>query len=130
VLRKSVGLNRRSHSRLWPAFLVMLLTTACATLSSTSVVQSQEPDSYVPPEGFVPDSTTALRVADAVLSAVYPERILAPQRPFAVKLVGDTWDVRGRLAGSGRPGYVLVGGVAMVRISKKDGRILHMSHSR
>jgi hypothetical protein len=80
--------------------------------------------SYVPQAGFVPDKDTAIRIAEAVLLPVYGKKIIADERPFSAVLQGDTWRVLGHLDER------TDGGVAEVEISKSDGRILHMAHSK
>lgn len=85
--------------------------------------------SYLPPNGFVPDSMTAVRIAEAVLAPIYPVKVLNAERPFKARLSGDTWTVEGTLPRGAR-GFVSVGGVAVVEISKTDGRILRVSHGK
>jgi len=85
--------------------------------------------SYVPPNGFVPDSLTAVRIAEAVLSPIYSAELLNSERPFQATLSGDTWTVEGSTPHV-HPGRDYIGGVAVVEISKADGRILRVSHGR
>lgn len=85
--------------------------------------------SYVPPNGFVPDSVIAVRIAEAVLAPIYPAKLLSSERAFKATLSGDTWTVEGTLAQGGRD-TVSIGGVAIVEISKTSGRILRVSHGK
>lgn len=80
--------------------------------------------SYVPAEGFVPDSVTAVRIAEAVLAPIYPRDVLAGQRPFRGTLNSGVWTVEGTLPEN------TIGGVALVEIAKNDGRILRVSHGK
>jgi hypothetical protein len=82
------------------------------------------PHSYVPPNGFVPDSITAIRVAEAVLIPVYGAEQIEREKPLSAKLQTGVWTIEGHLP----PG--MVGGVALVQIAKKDGCILRMSHGK
>lgn len=79
---------------------------------------------YRPPNGFVPDESTAVRVAEAVLRPIYGEEKIKKERPFSAKLEGDIWTVTGHLD----EGYH--GGVAEIRIAKSDGRILEVGHGK
>ncbi len=85
--------------------------------------------SYVPANGFVPDSVTAARIAAAVLAPIYPAKVLEAERPFKATLSGDTWTVEGTLPHGARD-TESIGGVAVVEISKADGRILRVSHGK
>jgi hypothetical protein len=87
---------------------------------------------YRPSSGFVPDESTALRVAEAVLIPVYGEKGIESERPFTAKLKGGVWTVAGTLRCSdGKGGFTTddcAGGVATVQISKQDARIISMIH--
>ena len=84
----------------------------------------EQQHSYTPPNGFVPDSATAIRIAEAVLIPVYGDKEVTRQKPLLAELAKGVWTVRGQL------GPNVPGGVAMVQISKRDGRILRMSHEK
>lgn len=81
--------------------------------------------SFVPIGGFVPDAVTACRIAEAVLLPVYGREVVQLQMPLSARLQDAVWTVEGRL-----PHGASVGGVALVKIAKKDGAFLHMSHGR
>ena len=112
----------RSIRRLgWP----LLWATVLAGITATTVLRSQSTEhSYVPARGFVPDSSTAVAVAEAVLIPIYGRANIERQRPFTASLADGVWSVTGHLA----PG--MLGGVALVQISKQDGRILRVTHGR
>jgi len=80
---------------------------------------------YVPPNGFVPDSGTAVRVAVAVWIPIYGASQIRSEQPYVATLKDGVWIVTGTL-----PRQYNVGGVAMARISKRDGRILFVLHGR
>ncbi len=85
-----------------------------------------------PAGGFVPDSKTAVKIAEAVLVPVYGEKQIESEKPLAAKLKGNVWTVEGGLHcsdGKGT-GTVCLGGVATVEIDKMDGRIVSMSHTK
>jgi hypothetical protein len=84
-----------------------------------------------PDHGFVPDSKTAVRVAEAVLIPVYGEKKIESERPFKAVLKDGEWTVTGTLTcpdGHGGVSTLCLGGTAVVRIAKSDGRILFMTH--
>jgi len=102
---------------------------ALGALPAAAVAQQQSGRGYVPPLGVVPDSATAVRLAEAVLVPIYGDGVVSGQRPFGARLVGGVWEVTGSL----RPapeGYEAVGGVAFVRISRDDGRVLYIEHGK
>ena len=112
-----------THGRRYLMLLGLCAQIACAQAAAQSG-DVGVPHSYVPPDGFVPDSTTAIRVAEAVLSSIYPKEVLAGQRPFHATLGNGVWTVMGTLPED------TVGGVALVEIAKKDARILRVSHGK
>ncbi len=80
--------------------------------------------SYVPPEGFVPDAATAIKIALAVWEPIYGRKQIQSEKPFRATLHNGVWRVRGFLPPN------VPGGVAEADISKKDGRILRVIHSQ
>ena len=78
----------------------------------------------VRPNGFVPDSATAARIAEAVWIPIYGAEMIAAERPFHAVLENGVWTVGGSLP----PGRA--GGVAVAEIAKNDGRIIRISHGR
>jgi hypothetical protein len=80
---------------------------------------------------YVPDATTAGKIAEAVLIPVYGEKQIASERPFRATLKDEVWTVEGRLHcsdGKGGTTTMCLGGTAVVKLSKLDGRILFMMH--
>ena len=102
-----------------------LLGVLCvALLASSAHAQGAKKHSYVPPAGFVPDSSTAVRIAEAVWIPIYGEEQIARERPFSATLRNGVWTVGGSLP-KGQ-----AGGVAVAEISKRTGRIIRVSHGR
>lgn len=85
---------------------------------------SQERHTFVPSHGFVPDSTTAIAIAEAVLRPIYGVEQVDKEKPFSAALQADRWVVVGHLA-KGQ-----LGGVATVELARLDARILRVTHSR
>ncbi len=112
----------------------MRITRVCfMTLVLTGAALCQEGAGYKPKGGYVPDKATAIKIAEAVLIPVYGEKQIQSEQPFSATLKGDVWIVRGTLRcpdGKGGMTTECDGGVAMVRISKSDARILYMTHGK
>jgi hypothetical protein len=119
--------------RLTPAFLALLLVPHLAG------AQQPTHGSYVPPNGFVPDSTTAVRIAIAVWAPIYGTStcIVTPERPLSATLDDGVWTVTGGVQCPGYveivPGIGIVKGppieIAVVKIAKRDGRILYQGRT-
>jgi uncharacterized membrane protein YpjA len=91
-------------------------------LGLAASVQPQTPAGYVPAQGFVPDSATAVRIAVAVWIPIYGEAQIMSEQPFVATLKSNVWTVTGTLPQGAR------GGTAVARIAKRDGRILFVVH--
>ncbi|MBF0593994.1 MAG: hypothetical protein HQL22_03415 [Candidatus Omnitrophica bacterium] len=48
---------------------------------------------YNPQRGFVPDETTAIKIADAVLTATYGAKEISKEKPLDAYLANDIWTV-------------------------------------
>jgi hypothetical protein len=84
----------------------------------------QSASGYVPASGFVPDEATAVHVAEAILIPIYGQSKVESERPFTAKLTGNVWTVTGHLPAG------VDGGVAEVRIDKRDSRVLRVTHGK
>jgi NTF2 fold immunity protein len=98
----------------------------CLFLAAASFGQD-----VIPKTGYVPDSATALKVAEAVLIPVYGQAKIESQRPFTARLKDGVWTVSGTLlcAGVQQGREVSLSpcqGILEVRISKSDAHILEM----
>jgi hypothetical protein len=78
---------------------------------------------YIPKDGFVPNKITAIRIAISVCLPIYGDAIYK-EKPFDAVLKNGIWIVEGSLP----KGYI--GGVAVIRIQKKDGKILSVIHGK
>jgi NTF2 fold immunity protein len=105
-----------------------------AVLACTVLVASELfGQGYKPASGYVPDSKTAVKIAEAVLAPVYGEKHIESERPFTTTLKDGVWTVTGTLRCPDGKGGITTscdGGVAEVRISKDDARILFMLHGK
>ncbi len=100
-----------------------LLLGAAALVAATA--GGQHPGQpYIPANGFLPDSLTAVRVAVAILTPIYGQEQIRKERPLVATLADSTWTVRGSLpAGT-------VGGVVSIQLSKRDARVIRVSHGK
>ncbi len=103
----------------------LLATLVLALAVATGLSQTTEESSVRPPDGFVPNAKTAVKIGEAVLIPVYGEKQIDSERPFTAKLHRDVWIVTGTL-NCGTP--QCHGGTAVVKISKGSGQILFMTH--
>jgi hypothetical protein len=78
-----------------------------------------------PAEGYIPDASTAAKVADAIPVPIHGDKQLNVERPLVAVLEGDRWHMRGVLR---EP--LMAGGVAEVWISKQTGEIFRVTHGR
>jgi hypothetical protein len=107
---------------------VKICIALCCTLLLLSSVLGQ----VNPKRGYVPDSETAVKIAEAVLVPVYGKSQVESERPFRATLKNDVWTVSGTLhcpeGEGGTTTTICHGGVAVVEISRTDARILSMVH--
>lgn len=109
--------------------------TTIATLLATAMALSglSQPQPATTPVK-VPDSATAVSLAEKALSRVYGKKLIQSERPFNASLVDGTWHVTGTLRCKDKKGNVVtdacVGGVAMADIRQSDGRVLRTGHTR
>jgi len=94
----------------------------CATLAFAGEPPQH---SVMPLRGLVPSAKVAVQIAVAVWSPIYGKQHIQDERPFHATLQNGVWTVTGSL-----PKRFNVGGVAIAEISKRDGRILRVSHGK
>lgn len=129
-------------------------TTLLTLLLGARLVSAQQTttNGYVPPNGFVPDSATAVRIAVAIWTPIYGDGQFMTQHPVTATLTDGIWTVTGHVPTKVEltPGPVLIvngttmdvaqpygphplslpiGDTAVVKIDKRDGRILYQGHS-
>jgi hypothetical protein len=100
------------------------LLLALAFLIAAPPVRSAQRHNYHPKDGYIPNETTAVRVAEAILLPIYGEKQIDSERPLSAKLEGSVWHVTGTLPAESE------GGVAEVDISKATGEILRVTHGK
>jgi hypothetical protein len=102
-----------------------------ALCCSVILIASAQAQPYVPKDGFVPDSETAVKIAEAVLVPVYGREKIESERPFKATLERGIWTVTGTLHCPDSRGGMTKdcdGGTAEVKLSKANARVLKMIH--
>ena len=107
------------------AIVGLLFMFGIFQINKSANTQSNETSNYLPGEGYVQISKTAIIIAEAVCSQIYGEELIDREKPFVAKLNNEIWTVSGSLSKSFDNG-----GVAEVEISKKDGKILKVIHGK
>ena len=98
---------------------------ALVAICVSSAAIAQKP-AFVPPKGFVPDATTAIAIARAVLIPIYGAATIRSEEPLKAERKGNSWHVNGTL----RCAPHCLGGTAFVEISAKDGAVLQVFHTK
>jgi hypothetical protein len=94
------------------------------TDSSKAMSMEKQTFTVTRKEGYVPNRETAEKIAEAVWIPIYGKDNIDRQRPFGATLRNGVWYVCGSLP----EGWF--GGTAEAEISRKDGRILRISHGK
>lgn len=95
-----------------------------AALAFSAVASAGFASAQASRDGYIKDESIAISYAKIILSSVYGADDVNSELPLTAKLKSGVWTVSGTL----KPG--LKGGVAEIEISKKDGRIIEVSHGK
>jgi len=110
-----------------PVLRLPLLLLTLLLLSTASFAQGRRKKKLtetVLPEGLVPDSATARRIAEAIWLPIYGRGVYR-YKPFHATLRGDSvWVVQGSL------GRGWDGGVPYIEIYRRDARVLQVAHGK
>jgi hypothetical protein len=81
---------------------------------------------------LIPDEETALKIGRIILERYYGESTFARFEPYRASLRGEEWGVAGTpsFPPGVEPAHVRGGGHPALRISKKDGRVIHIALTR
>jgi hypothetical protein len=122
----------RTH-KIGQGFLLLYLLLTCGTAQQPQEQRMDEwkaleislkgARSVHPKDGFVPNESTAVKIGEAAAIAQFGEKTISEEGPFVARLYGSTWIVKGTLHPQGG-----LGGTAVVKVSKIDGKILFMMH--
>jgi len=106
----------------WPIIRYLLCAVVLNMAATFSVTTSSPSQTFAPSEGFIPDRTTALLVAQAILDPLsrQPGRLPVEDLTCTTKLDAETWHI------TCTPKNPLTkGGGVYMDISKKDGRVIY-----
>ena len=98
--------------------------TAKVSDKFNGLLEAEEKHPFMTESGYVLDETTAVLIAEAVFYSIYGEEKIKQERPFKATLNEEIWTVTGTLS----KGFK--GGTAIAEISKKDGRVIRVSHGK
>jgi hypothetical protein len=103
----------------------MVLACCALTFGAGTASAANAPRHVAKPkQDVVPDAKTATRIAVAVWEPIYGDKQIAKQKPYRAVLANGIWTVKGTMQGHG------VGGVALAKIAKEDGKIVRVSHGK
>jgi hypothetical protein len=77
----------------------------------------------MPQQGIIPDEVTAVKVAEIILPLNFSADVVEKFQPYHAQLKDGVWTIYGTLKVGSR------GGTPMMRIRKKDGKVLGVWHS-
>jgi NTF2 fold immunity protein of polymorphic toxin system component len=118
-----------------------VILTFLALLLAPRLAGAQQPTyrPFVPPNGFVPDSATAVRIAVAVWAPIYGDVHFMSQQPLTATLSDGVWTVTGTVSAANllsTGGFQTILGAVkdspytvVVRIDSRDGRILYQGRT-
>jgi len=84
-------------------------------------------NNYMPVDGLVPNEEMAVQIAEIVLSNLYGHERIEQQKPFSINLENNIWIIEGYWD---RNDFSTDGGVAYMEISKNNGAILKVIHTK
>ena len=96
--------------------------TTVSVLPKPTVSVTPVPEMLVVRTGPVEDEADAIKIALDAWIPIYGRKQIEEEKPFVAKLKNGIWTVEGSLP----EGWV--GGVAIARISQKDGSVLETGH--
>jgi len=99
-------------------YVAVLFFSLVAAITVAAPVQT------LPSAGVIPDETTAVKVGEAILTSVFGAEEVHSFSPYHAELQGSTWTVYGTLRSGSR------GGTPMIRLRKKDAKVLEIWHSQ
>ena len=107
------------------ALIFFILSLVCVdTTYARDPTQGGKVHSYVPEHGFVPNETTAVEITQAILVPIYGNAAIEKQKPFVVTLSRNVWTIEGASPKDG------VGGVFLLKLARRDARVLRLTHSK
>ena len=78
-------------------------------------------------DGFIPTAEIAVQVAELILKYIYGPESIEEQKPFLVNLENNIWIIEGYWD---KDDYNTFGGNVYMELSKEDGTILKVIHTK
>ena len=101
----------------------LIIVFGIAALLGTVLIPSNKCNNKVQQRNCVPDTTTAIKIAEETWLPIYGDDVLT-QKPYRVTLVDDSiWIVKGTL-------HEEFGGVAYIEINKHNCKVLKVTHGK
>jgi len=104
--------------------IATFIAVPLVALLSALAQETNPPHNDKPPQGYVLNAETAIRIALAVWEPIYGKKQIDSEKPYRATLKNGVWTVEGSLP----PGWR--GGVAIAELSASDGTILRVGHGR
>lgn len=116
-------IKRQSKWLMFITTILFTVITISCTVQDTSLNRSQMNDINNNEKGYVPDTITAIKIAEAIWLPIYGEKIYI-SKPFKAELIDNNiWKVTGTL-------HTAKGGVPYIEIQKSDCKILKVYHTK
>jgi hypothetical protein len=77
---------------------------------------------YLPKDGIVKNKEMAIKIAEIYLDSIYGYDIIKGEKPFEVYNYNGYWLIAGTLPKG------MIGGTAVIIISKSDGKVMDVRH--
>ncbi|MFL9834611.1 NTF2 fold immunity protein [Chryseobacterium terrae] len=75
-------------------------------------------------EKVIPDSQTAVNVAESILFKIYGKENITKQKPYDVNFIDDYYVINGTLS------RYKMGGTFLIIINSKDGKVIKLTHGK
>jgi hypothetical protein len=102
-------------------WLSMLLPQQAAQAEPVECVKASL---YAPKGGVIPSGTIAKNIATTYLGAIYGAKKIRAESPLTAKLHDGVWTVEGHLP------HASDGGVAIIRLCRRNGTVLSLIHEK
>ena len=121
-------LERENGATVTVITVCILMLCSCSVVEDFEFVQNDDFEfssgEFLPPSGLVTSPADAAGIAEIIAKSVYGDQQIKKQKPLIVSIKGDVWYVRGNKKN------VSLGGVLEIEISKTDGRIIRILHTK
>lgn len=99
--------------------IIVLVMLSLSTFAEDKIIHN-----VLPQNGYIPNKNVAIKIALTIWGPIYGENKIKSEAPYNAKLEKGVWLVTGTL----QKGWK--GGVAIIEIDKKSGKILRVSHGK